>query len=116
MAAMPCWKASAVQNRRNCKNQLAALGRCAGLMYSGESCCRNERIANSVSPGSASGPACAGHSQPPFANDEPLPTVRASSTVTCAPPWLRNHAVLSPMMPPPTMTTCRPGIRRPRWG
>ena len=36
----------------------------------------------SVSPGSGSGPAWAGHSQPPFANDAPLPMRLLSTTVT----------------------------------
>ncbi len=39
----------------------------------------------SVSPGSGSGPAWAGHSQPPFANDAPEPTRLLSTTVTSCP-------------------------------
>jgi hypothetical protein len=60
MADMPCSDTFAVQNRRNCRNHEVARGKYDGLMYEADYRSRKERIANSVSPGSDSGPACTG--------------------------------------------------------
>ncbi len=59
------------------------------LKYRAELRSKNERIPYQVSPGSGSGPACAGQSQPPLPQEAPLPTVLASRIVTSRPCWRR---------------------------
>ena len=82
IAAVPLAWSRSLQYVQKRVSQGVRAAKCDGLKYSAESRFRNVRIPYSVSPGSGSGPACAGQSQPPFANEAPLPMRLLSTIVT----------------------------------
>ncbi len=82
MAAVPSAWSRSLQYVQNRSSHGASRLSSLGLKYRAESRSNSARIPYSVSPGSGSGPACAGHSQPPFRSEAPLPMRLLSITVT----------------------------------